>query len=195
MKVMIKGVTPIGGIHQIAVGGRFFPTDSDGRLVDVLDQPEDPPQVMIPVVNSTTGAAVPTLRPDPDRMGRKSYEEILKDGRFQVIQTDVVDARASGAMVAAARAETQRLAGENADLKIAVAQLEAKLEDLARTLAVKDKALADLTDEHAGLMEQIEAETAPPQTKAEIKAQAKADAKEAKDAAAAEASGPHEGPK
>jgi hypothetical protein len=154
MKVMIKGVTPIGGIHQIAVGGRFFPTDSDGRLVDVLDQPDDPPQVLIPVVNSTTGVAVPTLRPDPDRMGRKSYEEILKDGRFQVIQTDVVDARASGAMVAAARAETQRLAGENSDLKIALAQTEAKLagvlDDMAK-LANDHEALK----KHAAELEEM----------------------------------------
>jgi len=174
MRVMIKGVTPIGGIHQIAVGGRFFPCDNDGRLVEVLEQEKDPPEVLIPVVNSTTGASVMTPRPDPDRMGRKSYEEILKDGRFQVIQTDVVDARASGAAVAAARGETQRLAGENSDLKIAVAQLEAKLagvlDDMAH-LANDHEALK----KHAAELEEMIGGAEPAKAASEPEAPASTD--------------------
>lgn len=153
MRVAIKGVTPIAGLNSLAVGGRFFPVGGEGHIVEVLEQEEDPPPVMVGVVNATTGIEVPTPRPDPDRMGKASLREIVSDGRFGILQLDQVDARAADAAVATMRREVQRLTTENSDGKIALAQVEATVEDAQRTaaaatelVAAHEHTIAELTD-------------------------------------------------
>ncbi len=142
MRVKIKGVTPLAGIGELASRGRFFPTSGEGRIVEVL--PGEPPMVMVGVRNSTTEQLVPTPRPDPDRMSQDDLDEIEGDGRFQIIQLDQVSARAADAAVSAMRQRVQELTTVNGDQEIAIAQLEAQVEDAKRDLAA-------LTEEHAAL--------------------------------------------
>lgn len=130
MRVMIKGVVGMTGIAELACDGRFFPTGGDGRLVEVLGQEEDPDQIIVGVTNSTTGQKVPTLRPDPDRMGRKSLEVIRKDGRFQIIQLDQVSQSQADAAVAVMKKRVQELTAEHDDDAIEIAQLKTQVEEL-----------------------------------------------------------------
>jgi hypothetical protein len=127
--------------------GRFFPTAKPGREVEVLEQDEDPTEIEIEVPNGTTGRQDKVKRPDPARMGRKSYQAILDDQRFRVVQTENIDSRAADASVAAARAEVSRLAAALSDAKVALATLQSEHDALK--------------DEHAEVVAQLEAATAP----------------------------------
>lgn len=154
MRVIIKGVTPMAGVNHLACGGRFFPTGGDGKSIEVLGTDEDPPEITILVENSTTKEMVPTKRPDPDRMGKKSLEEIRKDGRFQIIQLDMVSSSQADAAVGAMRQRVQELTSKNDDLEIACAQLEALRTETADKLAalqVEHDALA----KHAAELEEM----------------------------------------
>ena len=126
MRVKIGGHSPFD-IPHLACAGRFFPTKGY-REVEVLDQDEDPPPQKNRVKNPTTEQWQVLEVPDQDVMGRKSYQLIMDDGRFTVIQTDVVDARISGAEVAAARAEVARQASLILDHQTSLSRAGVELE-------------------------------------------------------------------
>jgi hypothetical protein len=115
MRVKIGGHSPLDVPH-LACAGRFFPTKGV-REVEVLDQDQDPPAQVNRVKNPTTDLIQDLEVPDQNVMGRRSYQAILDDGRFTVQETAGVDARISGAEVAAARAQVSRHAAEILDLQ------------------------------------------------------------------------------
>lgn len=100
------------------------------REIEVLEQDDDPPPIVVRVKNHTTGAMQEESRPDPDRMGRTSYAKLVADDRLSVHESGGVDAAISGAEVAAARSEVARVAALNLDLTTENARLLARISDL-----------------------------------------------------------------
>lgn len=136
MRVKIGAHSPLGVPH-LACAGRFFPTNGY-REVEVLDQEEDPPPQINKVRNPTTDAIMDLEVPDQAVMGRKSYQLILDDGRFTVQETAGIDARISGAEVAAARAEVGRQAAIILDHQGTIAKMTAERDiALARVAELK----------------------------------------------------------
>lgn len=125
MRVKISAHSTLDVPH-LARAGRFFPTKGF-REIEVLEQDDDPPEIVVKVKNQTTGKMQDETRPDQDRMGRKSYARIVEDGRFSIHETGSVDSLISGAEVAAARAEVGRIAALNMDLKGELAKADAEL--------------------------------------------------------------------
>lgn len=125
--------------------GRFFPTAHPGREIEVLEQDEDPPEVEIEIPNGTTGRLDKVRRPDPERMGRMSYDALMADQRFRIVQTQAVDSRAANAEVAAARAAVSRMAAELSDAQVALASLQAEHDALKEEHAEVVKQLDDAT--------------------------------------------------
>jgi hypothetical protein len=121
----------IGGRTSVPVpflwrAGRAFPT-SGYREVEVLEHDEDPPDVETLVDNPSTGGKRKLMLKDQNRMGRKSYQAILDDGRFAVLQVGEIHASVSSAEVGAARAEVARLSAELMDARTQVAARDAEL--------------------------------------------------------------------
>ena len=109
------------------VSGRFFPTGA-AREIEILDQDDEPPAIKRSFPNpSTPGAVIEFLAEDPDRMGRKAYETLVSCGRFTVQETAGVDARITGAEVAAAKAEVARLSSDLMSANIALATQKARI--------------------------------------------------------------------
>jgi hypothetical protein len=113
---------------------------TDWKLVEVVDvkageysfgsnntpcaEGDDPPDIEIPWKNPTTNLMGTKMVPDPDRIGQKSYRQLVDDARISIKQTDTVTSEAADAAVEAARREVARLSEENLFLKARVASLE-----------------------------------------------------------------------
>lgn len=108
---------------------RFWPSDR-AIVVEVLDQEEDfrvdhaghisyDPEttVEVQVRNYTTGVMRRELRPNPTRVGRRAYKELMEDTILQVLPADgaPVDPR------------EQWAEGELEKAKVRIAELEAQL--------------------------------------------------------------------
>lgn len=148
MRVKIGAHSPLGVPH-LACAGRFFPTNGY-REVEVLDQDGDPPPQINKVRNATTDQLVDLEVPDQNIMGRRSYELILADGRFTVQETAGVDARISGAEVAAARAQVARLASTILDHEGTIAKVSAERDIALARVAELEAAAAPATEEPKG---------------------------------------------
>jgi hypothetical protein len=111
------------GHPQLARAGRFWPTTS-AKLVEVLEQEEDPPEITVAWRNPTTGKDEPRKRPDPDRIGQKTYRMLLEDTRLVIKETGAINQQAADAAIASAREEVTRLSAMNLELKSRVAALE-----------------------------------------------------------------------
>jgi hypothetical protein len=133
----IPGKGPNGEDVITHVSGRFFPTGTH-REIEVLDQDDEPAHVKRSFPNpSMPGSKIEFLAEDPDRMGRKTYQAMVESGHFTIQETASVDARITGAEVAAAKAENARLASDlmNANIalgasKTRIGALEAEVEAL-----------------------------------------------------------------
>lgn len=144
MRVKIGGHSPLDVPH-LACAGRFFPCKGV-REVEVLDQEHDPPPQINKVRNATTDLLMDLEVPDQAIMGRRSYQMILDDGRFTVQETAGVDARISGAEVAAARAEVARQASAILDHQGTIAKVTAERDiALARVAELEAAATAVVT--------------------------------------------------
>ncbi len=142
MKILVIGNNPMGHT-SVARAGRFW--SKTPKLVEVVavkageyltdaidingnripcDDGDDPPMVEVPSVNASTGKSSVRMVPDPERIGRKSYEALASDPRITIKQTDSVSEDAADAAVGAARGEVSRLSTENMELKARIAKLE-----------------------------------------------------------------------
>jgi hypothetical protein len=126
MRVKIHARSPVPGVHFLARAGRFF-SSGETREIEVLDQDDDPPEIQIERVNASTGRKQMVGSPDPDRMGRRSYQEILDDTRLSVHETGAISGAIADSQVQAARALSVRLTGQVADLEVENAKLTAQL--------------------------------------------------------------------
>jgi hypothetical protein len=145
MRVKIGGHSPLDVPH-LACAGRFFPTKGT-REVEVLDQDDDPPPQINKVRNPTTDLIEDLKVPDQNVMGRRSYQLILDDGRFTVQETSGVDARISGAEVAAARAEVARQASIILDHQGTIAKVTAERDIALARVAELEAPAAPVTPE------------------------------------------------
>ena len=138
----IPGKGPNGEDVITHVSGRFFPTGSH-REIEVLDQDEEPAPLKRAFPNpSMPGTKIEFLAEDPDRMGRKTYQAMVESGHFTIQETASVDARITGAEVAAAKAECARLSGDLVSAKIQIATHETTIAALkAEVEALKLAAL------------------------------------------------------
>ncbi|HVZ89632.1 MAG TPA: hypothetical protein VHG72_21905 [Polyangia bacterium] len=123
MQVQIKAISAVDVSH-LAIEGRFFPV-GQFKTVEVLDQ--EPAPLVTEIPGPIPGTKRERRLADPDRVSRKSYEIIKHDGRFSVIEAGGVDATLTEAQIGAARQEVARLATENSDLKVKIAELESLL--------------------------------------------------------------------
>lgn len=162
MKIMVRGSSNQG--RSFVVRARRFWSCTDWKLVEVVDvkageyfigvdengmkipcsEGADPPDVQVPWKNPTTDVMGTKMVPDPDRIGRNSYQTLVDDGRLSIKQTDSVSQEAADAGLAVARAEVSRLSDENLSLKARVAELETG-EALKTALADIDTLKAQLT--------------------------------------------------
>ncbi len=158
MRVKIGAHSPLDVPH-LACAGRFFPTKGF-REVEVLDQEEDPPPQINKVRNPTTDLIQDLVVPDQAVMGRRSYQMILDDGRFTVQETAGVDARISGAEVAAARAEVARQAALILDHQGEIARVSAERDiAIARIAELEAAVAASAATATATTTEESKAET------------------------------------
>jgi hypothetical protein len=123
--------------------GRHFPTKGY-KEVEVLEQEEDPPEIITQRQNPNSGIMQDIALADQTRMGQKSYREILADSRLSVQETVGVSHQIMAAELQSAKAEVQRVSGELVDVKGACARLEAengllraRIAELEGTVAVQ----------------------------------------------------------
>ena len=147
MRVRI-GANSTMDVPHLACAGRFFPTKGL-REVEVLDQDEDPPQVVSKRPNPTTGIIQEIHLANQDVMGRNSYRAIIEDGRFSVIETASADSEMHRAQVGAARAEVQRVSAAHADAQVQIAGLTATVADLRTKLDAAEFRIAELEEQLA----------------------------------------------
>jgi len=108
--------------------GRFFQNGAEVTL-EVLAQDADPPEVTITSADGTKRKG-----PDPERIGRKSFEaikrdprlKVLADGESQAALSEAAFAEMKGALSKAA-AELAEVVADNVALRSRVTELEAKL--------------------------------------------------------------------
>lgn len=118
-------------VPHLARAGIFIPTKGY-RYIEVLDQDDDPPKVKNMVRNATTGAMQPLEVPNQDVIGRKTYQRLIADGRFSVVQDSGLDASVTGAEIAAARSEVVRVTGLHADAQVELASLRAQIATVSK---------------------------------------------------------------
>lgn len=133
------------GHAQLARAGRFWPT-AEAKLVEVLDGEEDPPEISVDWRNPTTGRIEKKSRPDPDRVGQRTYRALLADTRLVIKETGAVNQQAADAAIAVAREEVTRMSEMNLSLKARIAGLEAgdAFKDLVAENAELKAKVADL---------------------------------------------------
>lgn len=171
MRITVQARHPVHG--QLARAGRFWPTASPLE-VEVLDTEDDPPPVMVKVKNPTTLVMEDKPRPHPTRIGRASYKLLMDDTRLTVKSGESISSRAAEAAVGAARAEVERLSGENATLLAKAASVEAERDELAAKVAELESQLAAVAAPKA----ETTPESAPPA--GEVPAAPAAEAKQTK---------------
>ena len=125
MQVQIKAISA-ADVSNLAIEGRFFPV-GHFKAIEVLEQDDEPARIVTEIPGPIPGTTRKRELADPDRISRRSYEIIKKDGRFSVIEAGGIDATLTEAHIAAARQEIARLATENSDLKMKIAELESLL--------------------------------------------------------------------
>jgi hypothetical protein len=126
MHVTIEALPVMGGVKFLFATGRPFHI-GDQVTVEVLDQADDPPPIEIEVKNGETGRQEKQSRPDPLRMGRRSFEEIKKDNRFRILADPDTNTRISAAELEAAKRQAADTARELVAAKAAIAGLEEQL--------------------------------------------------------------------
>lgn len=135
-------------VPHLARAGIFIPTKGY-RYIEVLDQDEDPPKVKNMVRNATTGAMQALEVPNQDVIGRKTYQRLIADGRFSVVQDSGLDASVTGAEIAAARSEVVRVTGLHADAQVEIAGLKAQIDTISKELDEAQFRVAELEEQLA----------------------------------------------
>lgn len=129
MLIHVQGIPAVPGTPGVWRAGRFWAAGS-ATTVEVLGQDEDPPQVKVKGPNGED-----RIIPDPNKLGRKSFEALKADPRIRLLadpdsQREISSAAIDEARAAAGKmgARVGELEAENASLKAKIAELEAALE-------------------------------------------------------------------
>ncbi|TAL29012.1 MAG: hypothetical protein EPN98_21455 [Phenylobacterium sp.] len=108
---------------------RFFPTKGYKEL-EVLDQEEDPPEIVTSRPNANSGILQDIVTADQDRCGQASYRLILGDPRLGVQETASMSHQIMAAELAASKTQFLKLSGELVDVRGAHARAEAENQQL-----------------------------------------------------------------
>jgi len=154
-RITIEDPNVEGGKRIVNISGRFFPTGTH-REIEVLDQDDEPASVKCKFPNpSMAGSFIEFDAEDPDRMGRKTYQAMIDSGRFTIQETASVDARISGAQVAAAKAQVARLSSDLMSANIALAAKTAEIGRLAAEIEALKLAAPAPSGKKAGKSDRI----------------------------------------
>lgn len=125
MRIKIRGNSTFP-VPYIYVDGIAIPVGAE-REIEVLDRNDSPPPVVTRPKN-TSGHEIMVERPNQDVIGRKTYKNILNDGRVTVKEDGGVDAAFTRQHVAAAQAEAERFARELVSARAEKAGVDAALD-------------------------------------------------------------------
>jgi hypothetical protein len=108
--------------------GRKWPA-TEPLAVEVLDQDDDPPGLEEDWIVDGVRKGKRTV-PDPNRIGKRSFEAIKADGRLRILGDKDTSLSQSDAALNKARHLAASHAAENSDLKIKIAALQEENEKL-----------------------------------------------------------------
>lgn len=142
MRIKIRGNSTFP-VPYIYVDGIAIPVGAE-REIEVLEGEDSPPPVVTHPKNMS-GHEIMVERPNQDVIGRKTYKNILNDGRVTVKEDGGVDAAFTRQHVAAAQAEAERFARELVSARAEKAGVDAALEDAQlRIMGLEDEVKAHM---------------------------------------------------
>lgn len=127
---------------------RFFPTKGY-KEIEVLDQEQDPPDIVTKRPNKNSGLMQDIVTADQERVGQESYRLICANPRFGVQEMTSINGQIMQAEIASGKAQVMKLTGELVDLKGANARLKAENEQLIERNHELEAMLSSATDPKA----------------------------------------------